>query len=515
MSVLTPSPALIAEEVRPNSQKDSSGWLAGGFAVAIFSLMSISMAVTSRGFLEQDACSHFLGAVSAYSNPVYLVGIWGRPFPTGLYAIQAHFGGRLGVRLTSLALAILISLITRSIAKGQGWRWPTLALVFLLAQPLVFLHSFSEMTELPFGLLIALGFWAYQRRQWFLFAVVMGFGPLSRPEGFGFLAMAFVALIAHRRWWWTVVLFVPLVAWDYCGWVLYGCQGPWWNWLRANWPWDAESLYARGLLMHFVMLLPVVVSPIIFPAAVVGGWLCLRGKRFSTLRDWIHQAFGPDHLRRCEILIVALPAMVLVGHSLLYYLGKMASNGELRYMMVVTPFWALLSARGWGWIFTNTDWKRPLLWAGFAAMLPVLVNRAYTVIPMGNSADWQEAEQIARWYQTSGIDRQYPYIAISHVGLLYSLDLGPESTQLRDFRKDVLDSRPKGTLVVWDRVGALFNSDAARVVPLENLRRAGWRPLITPWTDGVGGWHSAGEWQFFVSDPVKSPVAENSGKEKR
>ena len=43
-------------------------------------------------------------------------------------------------------------------------------------QPLVFLHSFSELTELPFAFLLTLGFWAYQRRQFLLMAFVMGFG---------------------------------------------------------------------------------------------------------------------------------------------------------------------------------------------------------------------------------------------------------------------------------------------------------------------------------------------------
>src|ERR1019366_8712825 len=136
-----------------------------------------------------------------------------------------------------------------------------LAMVFLLAQPLVFLHSFSELTELPFALLISLGFLAYQRRQFFWLALEMGFGPLSRPEGFGFLMLAFIALVLHRRWWWTVVLLTPLVLWDYSGWRLDGSQGHWWQWLQHNWPYSEESLYEKGPLLYFVKLMPAVTSP--------------------------------------------------------------------------------------------------------------------------------------------------------------------------------------------------------------------------------------------------------------
>jgi hypothetical protein len=455
--------------------------------------MSVTMAVISKGFLEGDACSHYLTARAAFADPAYLVNVWGRPICTGLYTLPAHFAGRLGVRLTSLVVAICIALITRTIAVGQGWKWPTLALIFLLAQPLVFLHSFSELTELPFALLIAAGFWAYQRQQFLLLALVMGLGPLSRPEGFGFLGLSLLALVLHRRWYWSVFLLLPVVLWDYFGWRLNGSQGIWWHWLRDNWPYAEESLYERGPLLYFLSVMPAVVSPFIFPATVVGVGLCLG---FTNLRDWVRQATNGSkgHLRRCEILIAILPLMILAGHSLLYWRGKMASNGEVRYMMVVAPFWALLSARGWTWIFSELDWKRPLLWAGFAAMVPVLVNRAWTVIPMDNSPDWLEAQQIAIWYKSPAMQHRYPHLLISHVGLQFALDLNPESGQIREWKKSVVDARPPGTLLVWDRVGALFNSDASRKVPLQEIHAAGWKPLTTRWT------HGAGEWEFFASE---------------
>jgi hypothetical protein len=503
MPVLAQSPEVFsappATELNPVPLKPAESELLWCLsAIAVFALISATMAFISTGFLEGDSCSHFLTAKAAFANYAYLVNVWGRPVCTGLYMLPAHFAGRVGVRLTSLATAIFIGLITRSIAGYQGWRWPTLALFFLLAQPLVFLHSFSELTELPFAFLVALGFWAYQRRQFLLMSIVMGFGPLSRPEGFGFLVLVFVALLIHRRWWWTILLLAPLVAWDYLGWRLNGSQGPWWHWLHDNWPYAADSLYDKGPLLHFVMLMPVVVSPFIFPASLVGGWLCLN---YTGVMPLIRQTFGKNHARRCEILIAVLPMLILVGHSMLYWRGKMASNGEIRYMMVVAPFWALWSARGWTWIFRQMNWTRPLLWGAFAAMAPLAVNRVFTVLPLGDGPDWVEARQIADWYKTSGIQKQFPYLEISHVGLQYCLDLDPESGQLREWKKAEIDARPPGTLLIWDHDGALFNSDAARKIPLEEIRAAGWKPLKTRWTQG------AGKWEFFESEPVKSENA--------
>src|SRR5436305_1283522 len=243
-------------------------------AITIFAGLSLWAAAASDGFLEADSCTHYIYARYAFAQPHLFVNIWGRPVCTAVYSVGAHLAGRIGVRVTSLLIAIGIALIAQGIARGQGWRRPApvLALIFTLAQPLVFLHSFSELTELPFALLVALGFWAYQRRRWLWFALAVGMTPLSRPEGFGLLLLAAAGLLLHRRWWWLAVLALPLIAWDYAGWREYGSDGPWWNWLRANWPYAQQSLYDRGPLLHFVMLMPVVTSPFIFPAMVVGVW---------------------------------------------------------------------------------------------------------------------------------------------------------------------------------------------------------------------------------------------------
>src|SRR5438477_12084955 len=43
-------------------------------------------------------------------------------------------------------------------------------------------------------------------------------------------------------------------------------------WLPNNWPYADKSLYKPGSLFHFVMLLPTVISPLIFPALWLGMW---------------------------------------------------------------------------------------------------------------------------------------------------------------------------------------------------------------------------------------------------
>jgi hypothetical protein len=113
-------------------------------AILIFAALSLVAAITSDGFLEADGCTHYLYARYALLEPHYFVNVWGRPFWTMLYCIPGYFGGRLGVRVMSLAVAIAIALVARQIAKGQGWRWPVLALIFTFAQPLFFFAFFQR-----------------------------------------------------------------------------------------------------------------------------------------------------------------------------------------------------------------------------------------------------------------------------------------------------------------------------------------------------------------------------------
>ncbi|HEV2296076.1 MAG TPA: hypothetical protein VGR35_19685 [Tepidisphaeraceae bacterium] len=457
--------------------------------VGLFTALSITCAVTSDGFLEADSCTHYLYARLTLREPIrenlhHLVNVWGRPLCTGLYAIPAAIGQRLGVRIMSCLLALVCGLAAMRVAKLQGYRWPALALIFTLAQPLVFLHSFSELTELPFAAVIILGFWAYRVRQFWLMALLVGISPTGRPEGFGFMALAAAALVLHRKWYWLPLLFVPLALWNYAGWELHGRQGVWWQWVKNNWPYAQESLYPPGPWYHFLVRLPVVSSPLMFPAMIIGaGW--------SLVYAAPRRFFG-DHLQRCQACIALIPLGILIGHSLLYALGKMASNGELRYLLAVAPFWGLLSAKGWEWVFERLEWRRPLAWSGAAALAPILVNVAYPVVPLAYMDDWKQARQIAAWLAEPQVREKYPVLMLSHPAIFYFMDSGPgASADGVEWMESTLIEAPPGTLMVWDPIYGVFNSDASRSITLEEIQAAGWVPRELP--DEIEG-----DWRIFV-----------------
>lgn len=487
----------------------------------LFAVGSIACAVFSEGFLTADALTHFLYAKYAFREPILLIDVWGRPLVTALYAVPANLGGRLAVRLTSLAVAFICAAAAYRIAKGQGVRRPALAALFTFAQPLVFLNSFAEMTELPFAALAGLAFLAYQSRRWWTAAALAALLPLARPEGFEFLALAAIGLLLHRRFLPLLLLPLPLLLWTCAGWELDGRLGPWWRWLPDHWPYARESSYPSGSLLQFVLFLPAVVSPFVFPATLIGSWRSLfsNGDCDARKSSAAHDVYDA-HERVCRIMTIVIPFSVLGVHSLLYWLGKMASFGEPRYLLVAAPFWAVLSARGWEWGFERLRCPHPARWALAAAVLPAAALAFYPVLPLRRPAHWEIAEKVAARYRETLAPAGFTKILAAHPAVFYYLDVSPmDGDRIVEWRRESVAHPPPGTVLVWDPIYSARNAHTNRVVTLDDVRAAGWveatgfedalrepeRVSRRPTPDPSDQLASPGRWVVFVSPPAPSP----------
>ncbi|HEY1684792.1 MAG TPA: hypothetical protein VGG19_08520 [Tepidisphaeraceae bacterium] len=435
-------------------------------AIIIFSALSLWVGKLSDGFLEADACTHYQYARWCWQEPSYLINVWGRPFCTAIYAVPALLADRAGTKIACLLIALITAVLTWRIAIWQKYRWPALAGIFVLAQPLVFLHSFSTLTELPFAMLLAAAFLMYCQKRWWAVALLAGLLPLARPEGFAFLVLAAIVLIAHRRPYWVALLIVPLLVWSVIANHIEPDPNGWWRWIPDHWPYAEKSLYASGSIWHFIGLLPVIASPLLLPFLLIGFWQDLPYFR----QHWLH-----DHKLRCDLLIALIPLAILAGHSWLYYRGAMASSGEVRYMLIVAPFWALLTERGWDWCLGRFKSPHPYLLAGIASLLPISVNFIYPVLPLHFDANWQHARRITQWYEQSGIAQQYPKIVSAHPGILYFLHTSPNDPDHSvPWNRQSIANDPPGTVLIWDDIYSLYNADNNLVIRRSQIEKAGW-----------------------------------------
>jgi hypothetical protein len=474
-------------------------------AVLVFSILSLICAILSDGFVTADACTHYLYAKYAFADPINLVDVWARPFCTALYAIPALIGGRLGVRVCSLFVALACGWIAYQIARGQGLRHPALALLLTLGGPLFFVYSFSEMTELPFALLLGGAFLAYQNRKWFLAALLIGLTPTARPEGFGFVLLAGALLLFHRKWLPILLLPLPLLVWDLAGWILTARPVPWWRWLAHAWPWSEQSLYGRGNILTFAVALPIIVSPLVLPGTLLGIWRVVR----RALHRADDDAPTDLHQRMCLLLTVAIPLFILIVHSLLRAVGKLGSFGEPRYLLIVAPFWGVLSAAGWEWVFDRLHWKRPLRLAAGAVLLPVVINMIRPAVPIPLSDDFRVAREFARHYHSDHLREAYPNVIASHPGIFYFLNENPTGAARRGgFTRGVIESPPAGTLLIWDPIYSERNANIEDATTLAAIACARWQPLgdfdrILNGTSARSD--DASKWHVFRSLPDPRP----------
>ena len=471
------------------------------WTAAVFGAASLAYGVIAQGFLLGDSCTHYLMARAAFDEPRFFFHVWGRPVCTGLYAVPALIAGRAGVRVLSTFIALGIAWLTMEVARGQKQRAPVLAFMFVLGQPILFLHSFSELTELPFALLMAVALLAYQRRWWVLFALACALSPASRPEGFGVLLLAAVALVLHRSWA-VVLLPLPLVGWTLGGALVTHFNGPWWRWLPENWPYSAQSAYAAGSPFKFIALLPVVTSPFAIFPTLLGWWATWRETFAAKLRG----LWGDDaeaHHRRVAMIIAGFPLGILAVHSLLYWKGKMASNGELRYLLVATPMWALLASAGCARFIERFSLRKVLVVVGALLVVPFLTPKFHSFVPYTWERDWAEARDLAAWYQATPQRAEYPRLMNSHVGVEYFLGGVFAVRGGVKWTRANVESNPRGTMAFWNSNYGPTNADTNMAITAEQFLDAGW--VEQPWPlgevrkmeDGTPAWRL-----FFSAQPM-------------
>ena len=462
-------------------------------ASVVYAALSLWMNVASRGFLEADGVTHYLYARFAFSTPAYFADVWARPVRVLLHAIPAQLFGLFGVRATSLACALAVAWLTFAIARRLGWRRPQLAGFFVLAQPLLFLHSFSELTELPFALLAAVAFLLLLDRRWPWFAIVCGAMPAARPEGVAFLLLAVVLLLLHRRARWLPLVALPILAWNTAGWILWGTNaGPWHRWLIDQFPYAAESLYAAGPWWRYLAVLPTVVSPLVVPAVLIGTVGTFRRAPGETSINTRVPLVGslPD----CW-LIALIPWGILAVHSYLHARGRMSSSGEPRYLLSAAPYWALLAHRGWLLIADRFELRRPERWAVAIALLPIVIDLTYPVLPLRPQPDARLAERIAAWYETWPGRDAYPRLCATHPLIYYYTDEPPQ-----DVTAAFVRNPPPGIVFIYDSMYASYNSNPERKVTPAMFEAAGWTELPTDFA------LKDQDWRAYVS-PRSVPIA--------
>ena len=278
----------------------------------------------ARGLAGDEEAFHYLVAKFAPTHPDLFLSLAGRPLLTLGLTLPSQFGimgARMATALISGGVAWGVARAARHSGLSPGW-----AVVFLMVQPFFLAHVGTAMTE-PWAAFCLI--WAMVglfERRWVLFAVMMGLLPLARLEWGLLFLPAGLLLIARKEWVPLLLVGVPVLALHFAGAISSG--DPLWLLHQAQW-----KLYPERNADHYLQSFSWTLGAGITPLVVLGmaGAVMEKGRAKTA----------------------AQVSLWLVGFALLVYTYlatfRPTTYGNLRYMAIVAPAFALLGAVGVDW----------------------------------------------------------------------------------------------------------------------------------------------------------------------
>lgn len=401
-----------------------------------------------------DSYNHYLIAKYSFKHPDLLLHYWGKPVYNAIAApfTQLGIGGSVALNILCLTGSAFLSY---KAAQNFGIKSALLAFVFCLFSPIFLDNTISSLTEPLNALLLSWCIYLISGKKWLGAAIIAGFLPYARSEGFiiaGIIGVYLLFFEKNRKAFFALLL--GSLVFNVLGWIIEG---------KALWI-ITENPYLKFELS--------------------GENVCGSGSLFNYIR-WGHVTFG---LLVCVLLLIALikaslhhrknkvdvpnsliPTLFLSYfgiHSVIWAMGMMGSCGYIRVMVVIAPLAAILAAMA----FDSIAAKIKLKWKNLLLLLLVL-NSIYAPIryyrykyPLQLSQEQKLYVELNNWLQQSEYKHRtlaymYPYLSVI-------ADIDPwDRKQHEELWMSSVPLYKKGDLLIWD--GHFGPNEAA--IPLDYL----------------------------------------------
>jgi hypothetical protein len=399
------------------------------FFLAVVAAIESVWILKSNGFYYIDECAHFLFSRFALQTYQTTAQIWHRPLPRWLFALPAQFG-HTATMFFALALYLCLLVITYRIAVLKGIKHAEWIVLLTGLQPVLFNVSYSCLTEMPTAFVIALSYLFYLKSKhgWSLAIASMAF--LSRSEMYAFAVLMFLIYLHRREWKILPLVLVGPLLWIGAATIINGdITALFRDWINFS----KIGKFVPGVsVAHYMINLYAtfgIVQLIFFIAGIAFIAKAKRNKEF----------FIPY-----ATLGMAIVIYTLTGADVFHWTG---SIGELRYMAVVGPFFAIVSVYGLSEILERLKSARTTLAISLIVLAAVALNCTLTTQPRR----WPLYEQIVIDI-TKSARAQYPQLTLlsNNCAAAYTVDVPPSGgPHLARFDKRMLAQYPE-CLILWD-----------------------------------------------------------------
>ena len=294
-----------------------------------------------------DSVMHYLFAKYSYQHHELFFHHWAKPLYVLLASPFAQFGF-IGVKVFNAMVMMVTVLFTYKTIQQLQLKNPIAGALFLIGAPLVFVLTFSGLTEPLFALFLIAGIYLLLVERRIVSCILISFLPFIRSEGLIIIGVIGFYLLLERKWKLLPLLLTGHVVYSIAGYPFYKD----FLWVFNKIPYAVLSsqytnLYSKdGRLFHFVEQMNYVVGvPIYFLF-----WL--------GIVSMIHHSIKKKISREVTVLILLGFFSFFIAHTLFWYFGIFNSMGLKRVLISVAPLSAIISLMGFNYILQISSLKK-------------------------------------------------------------------------------------------------------------------------------------------------------------
>ena len=293
-------------------------------------------------FQGADGLRHYQISRYSWTYPYLLLDHWGKPFFTLISSLFSQFG-LIGIKFFNIVCALLSCHCVFNIAKKLEMKNSLLAPIFLGFTTIYFFMAISGYTELLFGLILVFSIQLLINQKYFFASLLISFLPFVRSEGYLLLPLFCIVLLLRKKYFYMPLLATGILVYSILGYFVFDDL----FWLNTQNPYNgnASIMYGHGPLLHFINSYSLIWG---LPLATLTlfGLICVFKNIFR--RKQSHNSHSIFEI----FLIYGSFLIYFCAHSVFWWKGLFNSLGLERVMGAILPVSALISLRGFNYIFS-------------------------------------------------------------------------------------------------------------------------------------------------------------------
>ena len=439
----------------------------------------------SPGLYQQDEAAHFLSMLSFWSDPSIVLSNWAKPGYKVLYALPA-LGGRNAVMATNCIMAAFTAFFVYKAAEKRGIASPVTAFLLLATQPFWIMLAFRNYSEIPTAFLLALGYFCYVSDRKLLSALCISYICTIRQEFYPIAAIFGLFLLWKKQWIPAVSLAVFPICQNIWGWLAKTPNDPLYLYNQIfSTDQSLKDAWPRQGFDHYFKTSIVVFGPVAVTLFVAYMGLCLLKNRrpdwlilvpalayflLNCLFNWQGRHVGPSTGGNLRYLLVISPFLALAGAAALDEFKTF--DRKYRLLFVLVPLMVLvglyMNYKHNYMVLTEEHDAKPMLgvilttaalYIPAAAVSPALLfgglmvfTMLLNVRPKKQSEEDKTCKTVAKWYAQNETELDKKPFYLNHTMLYYYLGKTTYQFPIKpiEITQAAMDTAPKGAMVIWD-----------------------------------------------------------------